>query len=102
MSPASQIGLPGGKKEESDPTYLQTAIRETHEEIGVNDAEHQLQVCIVVVCCTNAFLKNKSSPSNNFIGSRKYAPICQQPVQIYSCSFCGNNATHKFLHSANK
>jgi len=38
------VGLPGGKKEPIDPTYLHTAIRETHEEIGVNDSEHQLQV----------------------------------------------------------
>lgn len=32
---SGQISLPGGKKEESDGSMLETALRETHEEIGV-------------------------------------------------------------------
>jgi len=39
-----QIGLPGGKKEPTDPTYLYTALRETHEEIGVNESDNQFKV----------------------------------------------------------
>lgn len=32
---SGQISLPGGKHEKSDPNYIYTALRETHEEIGV-------------------------------------------------------------------
>lgn len=33
---SNQISLPGGRYEESDISYEQTALRETHEEIGVD------------------------------------------------------------------
>ncbi len=33
---SGQISLPGGKKEESDPDFQYTALRETEEEIGVS------------------------------------------------------------------
>jgi 8-oxo-dGTP pyrophosphatase MutT (NUDIX family) len=36
---ASQIALPGGKKELDDPDLIATAIRETQEEISVDPAE---------------------------------------------------------------
>lgn len=32
---SNQIGFPGGKEEDQDDTLLQTALRETHEEVGV-------------------------------------------------------------------
>ena len=32
---SGQIALPGGKVEPSDPDILATALRETHEEIGI-------------------------------------------------------------------
>jgi len=46
------VGLPGGKKEDSDPTYLYTAIRETLEEIGVDESTHHLEVslCAHYIC----------------------------------------------------
>jgi 8-oxo-dGTP pyrophosphatase MutT (NUDIX family) len=34
-----QISFPGGKKEDSDPDLICTAIREASEEIGVNSSE---------------------------------------------------------------
>ncbi len=34
---SGQISLPGGKREESDLSYAETAIRETHEEMGIED-----------------------------------------------------------------
>jgi 8-oxo-dGTP pyrophosphatase MutT (NUDIX family) len=34
-----QISFPGGKKETSDKNIIQTAIRETHEETGINRSE---------------------------------------------------------------
>jgi len=36
---SGQISLPGGKYEDSDKTLVQTAIRESYEEIGVNPDE---------------------------------------------------------------
>ena len=39
---SAQISLPGGKLEETDANLQQTALRETHEEIGV--APHQVEV----------------------------------------------------------
>ncbi len=32
---SNQIGFPGGKEEEDDADLLETALRETHEEVGV-------------------------------------------------------------------
>lgn len=39
---SSQIGFPGGKVELSDATLAETALRETHEEVGI--APHQIQI----------------------------------------------------------
>jgi 8-oxo-dGTP pyrophosphatase MutT (NUDIX family) len=39
---SSQIGFPGGKVELSDANLAETALRETHEEVGI--APHQIQL----------------------------------------------------------
>jgi len=39
---SSQIAFPGGKVEEIDFDFKQTALRETHEEIGINPKEIQV------------------------------------------------------------
>ena len=39
---SSQIGFPGGKVELTDANLAETAIRETHEEVGI--APHQIQL----------------------------------------------------------
>jgi 8-oxo-dGTP pyrophosphatase MutT (NUDIX family) len=39
---SGQIGLPGGKVEPTDPDYSFTALRETHEEIGIHPSEVNL------------------------------------------------------------
>lgn len=36
---SGQIALPGGKKEESDRDLIQTAIRESYEEVGIDPAK---------------------------------------------------------------
>lgn len=36
---SGQIGLPGGRKEPEDKTLLETALRETQEEVGINPGE---------------------------------------------------------------
>ncbi len=42
FSHASQVAFPGGKKEQSDKDLLETALRETREEIGVEIEESQI------------------------------------------------------------
>lgn len=39
---SGQISLPGGKREETDENFAQTAIRETREEIGID--EHYIRI----------------------------------------------------------
>jgi 8-oxo-dGTP pyrophosphatase MutT (NUDIX family) len=39
---ASQIGFPGGKKEESDVDYLSASMRETEEEVGISKEKIKL------------------------------------------------------------
>lgn len=39
---AGQIGFPGGKYEQFDSSFMETALRETHEEIGVDPAQIQI------------------------------------------------------------
>lgn len=36
---SGQVGFPGGKYEESDGTLIQTALREAHEEVGINPSD---------------------------------------------------------------
>jgi 8-oxo-dGTP pyrophosphatase MutT (NUDIX family) len=39
---SGQIAFPGGHKASSDRNFLETAIRETHEEVGIDLREHEL------------------------------------------------------------
>ena len=39
---SGQIGFPGGKKEVFDHSLLQTAYRETHEELGIHESQIEL------------------------------------------------------------
>jgi len=39
---AGQISLPGGKKEDSDSDLIETALRETREEIGIDTADVEI------------------------------------------------------------
>lgn len=43
---SAQIGFPGGKKEQTDSSLLQTAIRETHEELALRVNESQLLIAL--------------------------------------------------------
>lgn len=36
---SGQISLPGGRTEEDDGSYIQTALREAHEEVGIHAAD---------------------------------------------------------------
>jgi len=39
---SNQIGFPGGKAEKKDKNLLETALRETHEEVGVKPGDIQI------------------------------------------------------------
>ena len=39
---SSQIGFPGGKVEDSDIDLMETALRETHEEVGIHPGKIQI------------------------------------------------------------
>lgn len=39
---SGQISLPGGKREDDDTSYAKTAIRETHEEMGID--QHYVRI----------------------------------------------------------
>lgn len=39
---SGQIAFPGGKKEEKDKNYIETALREAHEEVGVTPDKVQI------------------------------------------------------------
>ena len=54
---SDQIGFPGGKAETADNTILDTALRETHEEVGVHPSQVE-----VVRSLTKIFI-----PPSNFV-----------------------------------
>lgn len=43
---SGQISLPGGKHEENDPDIIHTALRETHEEIGISPDSVEIGGCL--------------------------------------------------------
>ncbi len=61
-----QISLPGGRKDEQDPNLLQTALRETEEEIGLNPQD------IRILGQTDRFLTNTSYFITPFVGLIPY------------------------------
>ncbi|MFN2260890.1 MAG: CoA pyrophosphatase [Psychroflexus sp.] len=67
---SNQIGFPGGRVEDEDQTYLETAIRETEEEIGV---------CAENIKPIRALTELYIPPSNflvhPFLGFIDYEPI---------------------------
>lgn len=46
---SGQIAFPGGHKSNEDQTLLQTAIRETSEEVGINLRDHELLGALPVI-----------------------------------------------------
>lgn len=67
---SGQIAFPGGKTEPFDPSLLHTALRETHEEIGVEIPENE-----ILGKLTDLFV-----PPSNFIISPYVAFLPSPPV----------------------
>ena len=66
---SAQIGFPGGKVEQEDGSLLQTAIRESQEEIGVNQED-----IIVLKSLTNVYIPPSNFIVHPFIGTLHYTP----------------------------
>ena len=66
---SGQIALPGGKTEESDVDYKDTALRETYEEIGVEPLEIE-----VIKELTDVFVPPSNFWVHPFIGFTKKQP----------------------------
>ena len=60
---SDQIGLPGGKAEQTDRDILETALRETHEEVGVHPEHVQ-----VVRALTKVFIPPSNFEVQPFMG----------------------------------
>lgn len=68
---SQQIGFPGGKVEEEDPTLLDTAKRETFEEVGV----HPNQIEMITP------LSEVYIPPSNFL-VQPYLGLCNEPLSF--------------------
>lgn len=68
---SSQIGFPGGKVELEDMDLMQTALRETHEEVGV--APHKIEII-------KKFSEVYIPPSNFLV--TPFMGICKEEVQF--------------------
>ena len=66
---SGQISLPGGKVELGDINYTQTALRETHEEIGVN-----IDDIDIIGQLSPIFIPNSNFNVSPFIGYIPYIP----------------------------
>ena len=69
---SSQIAFPGGKYEKYDTNFEQTALRETHEEIGIRSDKIQV---------LKAFTHLYISPSNFMV--YPFLGICREEISFY-------------------
>lgn len=66
---SGQIALPGGKVETYDQTYLDTALRETHEEIGVDPGQVE-----VIKTLTKVYIPPSNFWVHPFLGLSQKLP----------------------------
>lgn len=69
---SAQVAFPGGKKEDSDSTLTETALRETEEEIGINCNSIQ-----VAGCLTKLYI-----PPSNFLVTPVVGFCASHPVFV--------------------
>lgn len=73
---SAQIAFPGGKKEDSDPDLITTALRETHEEIGVAGIE-------VIGALSNIYIPPSGFMVSPYIGYINDAPsFVPDPTEV--------------------
>lgn len=66
---SDQIALPGGKYEAKDQTYVNTALRETHEELGVHPESIE-----IIMPFTNLYIQVSNFMVYPFLG------ICKEEI----------------------
>ncbi len=66
---AGQIALPGGKKDKQDATLLETALRETEEEFGINRNEID-----ILGALTKIFIPVSNSDVHPYVGFIDHKP----------------------------
>ncbi|TLX73462.1 CoA pyrophosphatase [Labilibacter sediminis] len=66
---SGQVSLPGGKSEDYDNSALDTALRETEEEIGINKDNIE-----ILGCLTSIFIPNSNFNVSPFVGFFKGSP----------------------------
>jgi len=69
-----QISFPGGKRDETDPNLQFTALRETHEEVGIEVGD------VNILGKTDLFLTNSDFLVTPFVGSFEF-PYKYQPSE---------------------
>lgn len=75
---SGQISLPGGKAEDYDDSPEQTAIREAHEEIGVDPAE-----VMVIGKLTDLYIPPSNFLVSPFVGYSTSRPVFKiDPVEV--------------------
>lgn len=66
---SAQVALPGGKYEVNDKTYVNTALRETHEELGVPP-----EIIEIIMPFTNLYIQVSNFMVYPFLG------ICKEEI----------------------
>ncbi|MBK7873481.1 MAG: CoA pyrophosphatase [Saprospiraceae bacterium] len=74
-----QISFPGGKYEEGDQTLENTALREAHEEVGVDS-----QKVTLLGALTSLYIPVSNFQVNPFVGVADYEPIFNPQVEEVS------------------
>ena len=67
---SAQVGFPGGKVESEDQSLLQSATRETEEEVGVKQGDIQ-----VIKSLSNVYIPPSNYSVYPFLGVMDYTPI---------------------------
>lgn len=80
-----EISFPGGKRDPEDDTLLDTALRETHEEMGIDPEDIEVlgaldQTATTTGFCTSPFAGTIPYPYNFNVQEEEVAQVLEVPV----------------------